>query len=86
MSKLNMSTKEDYINAIIDRVEARTNRMEAMVAGIQHMKEANQRDLIRAEELRILRDISIGKIKLVDTLTGRDMRVRVFMPGVEEDN
>lgn len=50
------------------------------------MKEANQRDLIRAEELRILRDISIGKIKLVDTLTGRDMRVRVFMPGMEEDN
>jgi len=86
MSKLNMTTKEDYINAIIDRVEARTNRMEAMVAGIQHMKEANQRDLIRTEELRILRDISIGKIKLVDTLTGRDMRVRVFMPGMEEDN
>lgn len=86
MSKLNMATKEDYINAIIDRVEARTNRMEAMVAGINHMKEANQRDLIRAEELRILRDISIGKIRLVDTATGRDMRVRVFMPGMEEDN
>jgi len=86
MSKLNMSTKEDYINAIIDRVEARTNRMEAMVAGIQHMKEANQRDLVRAEELRILRDISIGKVKLVDTMTGRDMRVRVFTPGMEEDN
>ena len=86
MSNFNMSTKEDHINAILDRVEARAKRIEAMASGLTLMQEANKRDLIRAEELRILRDISIGKLKLVDADTGRPMRVRVFTPDMDEDN
>lgn len=77
----NSFTKEDHIKIIVDRIEARNRRIEEMVDAVSRMQNANHRDLVRAEELRILRDVRDGKLALVDTATGNRMSVKVFHMG-----
>ena len=73
-------TKEDHIAFLKSRVEARQRRMAELTESVKKMQEMNRRDLLRIEELRILRDIRDGKITLVDTNSGQPFDVRVVMP------
>jgi len=73
-------TKEDHISFLDARVKARMQRMEELSESIKKMQSFNQRDLLRIEELRLLRDIRDGKVRLVHGKTGQPFDVRVFYP------
>jgi hypothetical protein len=78
-------TKEGHINFLMARVSARhrkmaelTTKIDDVKLALERMQTANKRDLVRVEELRILRDIRDGRLTLIDTETNREMKVAVF--------
>lgn len=73
-------TKEDHLEFLKKRVSARQARMAEMTSSVRKMQEMNERDLLRVEELRLLKDIRDGKITLVDTRSGQPFNVRVVYP------
>lgn len=75
-------TKEDHISFLSARVKARMQRMEELSESINKMQSFNRRDMLRIEELRLLRDIRDGKVRLVHGETGEPFNVRVYYPEV----
>ena len=73
-------TKEDHISFLTARVKARMQRMEELSESMRKLQSFNQRDLLRIEELRLLRDIRDGKVRLVHGETGQPFNVRVYYP------
>jgi len=71
-------TKEDNINWIQSRINARSKQIDALVERIQQMQKANSRDLLKLDETRLLKDIRDGRVKLVHAETGQPINVHVF--------
>ena len=71
-------TKEEGINWIQNRINARSKQIDALVERIQQMQKANSRDLLKLDETRLLKDIRDGRVKLVHAETGREISVHVF--------
>lgn len=78
-------TKEGHIQYLMNRVNDRQRKVEELLKqheniteALSRMQEANKRDLIRVEELRLLRDIRDGRIILLDSQTNNELKVAVF--------
>ena len=71
-------TKEDNINWIQERINARAKQIDQLVERIQQMQKANSRDLLKLDETRLLKDIRDGRVKLIHAETGHEISVHVF--------
>jgi len=70
--------KEDHINFVQNRINARSKQIDIFVERIQNLQKANSRDLLKLDELRLLKDIRDGRVKLVHAETGKPINVHVF--------
>lgn len=76
--KVEANTKEEHINFVQTRITTRQKQIDILVERIQNLQKANARDLLKLDELRLLKDIRDGRISLVHTETGKPITVHVF--------
>lgn len=72
------NSKEERINWIQNRINARSKQIDVLVERIQQMQKANSRDLLKLDEARLLKDIRDGRVKLIHAETGQPINVHVF--------
>ena len=72
------TNKEEKINWIQERINARSKQIDQLVERIQQMQKANSRDLLKLDETRLLKDIRDGRVKLIHAETGQPISVHVF--------
>jgi hypothetical protein len=70
--------KEEHINFIQSKVAARNREIDMLVARIARLQHNNSRDMLRLDELRLLKDIRDGRVKLVHAESGQPIKVNIF--------
>lgn len=75
---VNNHKKEDHIKYLQDRINARRKTLDELASRIERISQANARDMIRLDELRLLKDIRDGRVNLVHAQTGKPINIHVF--------